>query len=296
MQHQVVEQGLLLCPVRSELPTLIGMSHSDGEADFRRAHRRRRDAHPARDERAQHGEEATGRARDRTRVHTRLVDGGEAVEQVSTRHTHVFEPDASVVHTIEALLEASVLDANAGQYVAGSVSDRHEQRMNALIHAPHDQPSENGRHLPVARRVSYPILGGGVRRRGDDDLIAARFVRRCRLEVAHVGAVSGLGHRVASGQIESADRAEVGTVMPLGAELQYAAPEETELNSELHQDAQVSEREALEDGEGGAGVVSTAVGGGEGGRAQSALREEAHGVQHALTIFVCVETQWDEHG
>jgi hypothetical protein len=75
------------------------------------------------DEGAQRGEEAPVGVLDRAIVRTVLVDLGEAVEQSHARHAHAVEPQPAVVHTVQAELEAVVLDVDARQGPAVLATD-----------------------------------------------------------------------------------------------------------------------------------------------------------------------------
>lgn len=64
-------------------------------------------------EASDHGAEALGHAGDAAAVVAALIHAGKGVQHVVTGHARVVEPDAAVVHTVQAHLGAVVLDAHA---------------------------------------------------------------------------------------------------------------------------------------------------------------------------------------
>ena len=68
---------------------------------------------PPADEGTEHREEAPVRILDGAVVVALRVDPAKLIEQILAGHGDVIEPDAPVVHAVEAHLVAGVLDRNA---------------------------------------------------------------------------------------------------------------------------------------------------------------------------------------
>src|SRR5690606_35009625 len=90
-----------------------------------------------------------------------------------------------------------------------------------------------------------PLLARAQIGCGDDELAAAWLVTRHGPEIAHVGAARALGHRKAAQQLRAGDRGQQRMVL-LGPEPLHAAAEQPELDAELHDQAQIEERQRLE--------------------------------------------------
>ncbi len=101
------------------------------------------------------------------------------------------------------------------------------------------QLREHGGHPAVTHGVADVDLTRPTGRRIDHELARFLVVARQRLEVAYVGAVRRLGHRVATGELQRADIGQVLLVMTLSAEAGDAATEQPELDAELHRQTQV---------------------------------------------------------
>ena len=86
------------------------------------------------------------------------------------------------------------------------VAYRHEHGVHAVsrwltVVAVGEQLGEDDSHAAVARSVADVVLDGVVVRCVHDELVGRRVVRRCRADRLHIGAVTGLGHREAAGQL-----------------------------------------------------------------------------------------------
>jgi len=111
----------------------------------------------------------------------------------------------------------------------------------------------------VADVVLASLLAPFSGRCGDLELPRGSLVDRDRAEGLDVAPVTRLGHREAAHQLPGDQVAQVGVVVRLGAELEDRAAEEPELDADLHQHRQVTERQGLERRHGGADVAPAAV-------------------------------------
>ena len=121
--------------------------------------------------------------------------------------------------------------------------------MHAPLLAAGDQLGEHDGQAPVARGVPDVVLARVVRGRVDDELLGLPVVGGGRAERLHVGAVAGLGHGEAAGQIERGDVAQVALVVAARAEVQHRAAEQAELDAALHEQRQIAHGEGLECGD-----------------------------------------------
>ena len=312
LQCQVVQDRDLGSGRGAELTAPGGVAHRDHEGLLRHGLRSRRDADPARDEGAQHGEEAAAGAGDGTVVAALGTHLGEAVQKRVSRHPHPVEPDAAVVDPVQPFLRPAVLNAHAGKDPAAGVPDGDQEGVDAVVveggggrggcgglagmvvrfqrgviaAARHAQPGEDGGHAAVQRGVADVVLAGVVVRGGDHELGGRGVVGGGCAEVADVGAVTGLGHGVASGKFQRGDPGQVAAVVLLGPELGDAATEEPELHAVLDQHAQVGQRELLEDGHPPTRVALSAVLARVGHRAQTRLGQRPHRGEGALPVLV----------
>ncbi len=167
--------------------------------------------------------------------------------------------------------------------------------MDPVVLVSDDEPREHHGEAAVSRGVADPILAGRLRGRVDDELACRGIVGGGRLEIAHVGAVSGLRHRVAAGQLQSSDGSEVRLVVPPRAELEDAPPEEPELDAELHDDAQVPQGERLESRDRRAGVSAPSEHLRVAERPDPFVGEQAYGVEDTLPVLVVRKTERNRH-
>ena len=221
------------------------VAHGDRERDLRGVDPRTAHAHPPLHQRAEHGEEAAVGVVDRALVAAVRRDVGELVEQVLARDPDVVEGDPAVVDAVEAHLEAVVLDRDAVEHLAAT-PQRYDDGVDPVPLAGHLELGEHHGELRVPGGVADPVLASRRVGRGDDELLGVGVVRRDRAERLHVGAVPHLGHREAAHQPAGDQVAQVGVVVPLGAELQDRAAEQPELHADLHQHRQVAVRQRLE--------------------------------------------------
>ena len=122
-----------------------------------------------------------------------------------------------------------------------------------------DQLGEDDRHPAVLGRVADVVLAGGLVRGVQVEDLGRGVVGARRPQLLDVGAVAGLGHREAAGQVEAHDVAQVLVVLALGAQQLQRAAEQAPLDAGLDHDRQVAEREHLDRGDRAAGVVLAAV-------------------------------------
>src|SRR5206468_8933472 len=113
-------------------PPAQGVLDRDRERDLAGVDAGTADTDPALDQRPEHREEAPVRVVDVGDVDTGLGHVGVPVEQVLPRDADVVEPDPSVVDSVETDLASVVLDLYAGQHLPPVVTDRYDERMNAL--------------------------------------------------------------------------------------------------------------------------------------------------------------------
>ena len=139
--------------------------------------------------------------------------------------------------------------------------------------------------MAVQRRVADVVLARVVVRGGDDELAGFGVVVGGGAQVAHVGAVPGLGHRVAAGQGQGGDAAEVAAVVLFRPELRDAAPEEPELHAVLDEHAEVSQGEFLEGGHGGGRFPPAPELARVGDRAQPFVGQDPDGGEGALAVL-----------
>src|SRR4051794_36258922 len=247
-----VEDANLALAVRClELAAGDAVAHRDGDGDLRCAHCGAGHADPALHERAEHGEEPPGLVLDRAGVCAVLVDAAVTVEKGYTRDTDLVEGEPAVVDAVEAGLVAAVLDRDARTRVSLVIADRHEQRVHAVALVAGHQLREDHGDPPMARGIADVVLDRVLVGRLQDELAALGVVRRRRADRLDVGAMTGLGHREASGQLEAHHRGKEALVVVLGAEMQDRAAEQAPLHAGLHQQGQVTERLGLECGDGG---------------------------------------------
>ena len=296
LMREVAEKRELLAAGRSELPAERGPAHRHGELDLGRAHRGRRDADPARDQGAEHREEAAIRARDRTRVAPLFVHGREAIEQVRARHPDAGEAQEPVVDAFQPHLAAAVRDLDAGQGTTVRVADRDQERMHAVVLAADQQPHEHGRHVSVEGRVADPVLAGRIGGGVDHERAGGRIVTREGLQIPNVRAVPHLRHRVAAGQGERAHIGQVAAMMALRPQVQDTPAEQPELHAVLDQHAAVTERERLEHGERGAGIALAAHLARVAERAETLLGQPLHRGQHALAVLRARQLHREDEG
>ncbi len=225
---------------------------------------------------------------DRALVDALRGDVGEAVEEGLARDAYPVEPDASVVHAVEAHLAAVVLDGDArGALAAGP--DRHDERVHALARAVDLQLGEHDSQFSVTGRVADVVLARLVALGGDDELLGGGVVPRDGAERLHVGAVSGLGHREAAHQLPGDQVGQIGVVVAFGAQVQDRAAEEAELHADLDEHRQIAERQRLERGDRGPDVPAPAVPGGEPHTGLARRRHLDHPFAHPLAERVDVE-------
>ena len=244
----VIDQAGLPFARRTELAAVEGVAGGDGGADLGGADGAGPDRDTPRHQGAEHGEEALVGAGDRRFVAAVLGDRGEAAEQVVARDPDLVEPDAPVVHAVEAELVAAVAEPDAGHRPAALVADRHHDRVDAVLFVADPQLREHGGHPGVGGGVADPLLAGALVRGVDHDRVAVRVVGRGGPEAHHVRAVAELGHGEATEQLALRRRREPALLLLVGAEEEDAPAEEPELDPELHQHREVAEAEGLEGG------------------------------------------------
>ena len=237
---------------------------------------------------------------------------GEAVEQRVAGDPHVVEPDAPVVDAVQPFLRAAILDADARGGRAGIVPDGDQEGVHAVVlegEGPrrgrrgvcagrgsvvrggaipangHTEPREDGGHAPVQRGVADVVLARVVVRGGDHEFARRGVVGGRRAEVPDVGAVAGLGHGVAPGKFQRRDPGQVAAMVLFRPQLCDAAAEEPELHAVLDQDAEVAQRELLEDGNRAARVALAPVFARVRDRAQPRLRQHVDGREGALAVL-----------
>ena len=155
------------------------------------------------------------------------------------------EPDPAVVDAVEAELGAAVLDPDAAARCRRSSRSGTSSACTPRCSPPMIELGEDGGHPAVARGVADVVLAGGVVGRVDDELLGLGVVGRGRPQRLHVGAVAGLGHREAAGQLERAmsraGSARGGCSVP---EVQHGAAEQAPLHAGLDQQREVAEGRA----------------------------------------------------
>ena len=97
--------------------------------------------------------------------------------------------------------------------------------------------------------------------------------------------MAGLGHGVAPGKLQGSDPGQVAAVVLFRPQLCDAAPEQPELHAVFDQDAEVAQRELLEDGHRTARVALAPVFARVGHRAQPRLRQHMDGREGALAVL-----------
>jgi len=167
--------------------------------------------------------------------------------------------------------------------------DEHEQRVHAVVLAAHRQLREHHGQPPVAGGVADVVLARVLARGGDDELLRGQVVGGHGAEGLDVGAVPGLGHREAAGQVDGGQRRQVLLVVLLGAEAVHRAAEQAELHADLDEQAEVAVREGLEAGDGAAGVVGPAVLVGERARPGAGLGDLARPLEDEVAVGVAVQ-------
>ena len=162
----------------------------------------------------------------------------------SRGNAHGVEPDPPVVDPVQPFLRPAILDAHAGEDPAALVPDGDQEGVNAVVvedggrgvvgmvvwlprgvltTARNAQPGEYGGHAPVQRGVADVVLARVLVRGGDHELGRRGVVGGGRAEVADIGAVPGLGHRVAAGKFQRGDPRQVEAVVLLRPKLRDAA-------------------------------------------------------------------------
>jgi hypothetical protein len=175
------------------------------------------------------------------------------------RHPHVVEGQPAVVDAEQAGLRAVVPDGDARARGAVVVADRHQPGVHAVVLALGDQLGEDDGHPAVLGGVADVVLARGLVRGVQVERARLRVVRAGRAQLLDVGAVPGLGHREAAGQVEAHDVGEVGLVLPLAAQQLDGTAEQAPLHPGLDHQRQVTEGEHLDGGHRAAGVVLAAV-------------------------------------
>jgi hypothetical protein len=125
------------------------------------------------------------------------------------------------------------------------VAERDDERVHAVALAADDQLREHGGDPPVIGRVADVLLARAVGGSVDHEFLAARVIRRRRLQLLDVGAVRGLGHREAAGELERRGRLQVALVMGAGAQLLDGAAPQAELDPELDQQGEIAKGQRL---------------------------------------------------
>src|SRR5205823_2604431 len=106
-----------------------------------------------------------------------------------------------------------------------------------------------------------------------------------RLQLLHVRAVSGLCHREAPGQLERGRRLQVALVVARRPQLLDGAAPQPELDSDLDQQREVTQRERLKAGHVRARVVATAQLLGKAWCGETYPGQLLAPLQHALAIL-----------
>ena len=133
--------------------------------------------------------------------------------------------------------------------VPSLVADRHQPGVHAVVLALGDQLGEDDRHPAVLGRVADVVLAGGLVRGVQVEASAVvGVVGAGRPQLLDVGAVAGLGHREAAGQVEAHDVAQVRLVVALGAQQLDGAAEQAPLDAGLDHQRQVAEGQHLDRG------------------------------------------------
>ena len=169
------------------------------------------------------------------------------------------EAQPAVVHAVEPGLRSVVADGDTGHRVAVVVADRHQPGVHAPALALGDQLGEDDGHPAVLGGVADVVLAGGLVRGVQVEAAGLRVVGARGAQLLDVGAVPGLGHGEAARQVEAHDVAQVGVVVPLGAEQLHGTAEQPPLDAGLDHERQVAERQHLDRGDRAAGVVVAAV-------------------------------------
>ncbi len=131
--------------------------------------------------------------------------------------------------------------------------------MHALGLALDLELGEDHGRVGVPGGVADVVLARHLVGRGDHELLGRRVVGRDRAECLDVRAVSGLGHREAAHDLPGDQVGEVGVMVRLRAQLQDRSAEEPELDPDLDQHRQVTEREGLEGRDRGPDITAAAV-------------------------------------
>src|SRR5690606_18677661 len=109
-------------------------------------------------QRAEHRKESAVIAGDRAVEFSFIRNTRESVEKIVVWHNDVGESDQSVIDAIQSHLSAAVSYRYARQQSALCVSERDEERTDAVILFFHDHFSKDCCHLSVTRRVPDEFL------------------------------------------------------------------------------------------------------------------------------------------
>ncbi len=272
----VVQQPHLLLAAAGagELAPRVPVADRDRQGGLRGGARPARDAHPSAHQRAEHGEEPSGGVGDGAGVGAVLGDRPVPAQKRRTRHLHPVEGQAAVVDAVQPGLGAAVPDRHPGQRAPLFVPDRHQQGVHPVVLAQCAQTGEDHRRAPVPGGVADVVLAGRLVRGVHGERFRPGVVAGGGAEPLHVGAVPGLGHGEAAGQVQRDHPGQVLGALGVGAQRLDRAAEQAPLHPDLDHQGHVGD-EHLEGHARGAEVARAAdlageavaghLGAGEGG-------------------------------
>jgi hypothetical protein len=195
---------------------------------------------------SQHGEEAAAGAGDRGAVGPVGVDAAVAVQEVGPRDAHPGEVQPAVVDPVEPALDTVVLTADAGQELPGfRVAEVHVERMDPMVDVPGDQLGEHHGAQAVDGGVADVVLPRCAEGRVHHELVSGGIERSGGGDAGHVGAVSGLGHGKAAGDLKAHNAGEPLGVVLGRAEVHHCGPEEPPLHACLDLQRRIRHHEFL---------------------------------------------------
>ena len=91
--------------------------------------------------------EAAGIVRQRAGVHAVPTDIGEAIQETSARNADVCEGNPSIIDAVEAHFNTAVANGHPGKDLAELVSQRNQERVNAMVATFGDELGEHDRDV-----------------------------------------------------------------------------------------------------------------------------------------------------
>lgn len=179
---------------------------------------------------------------------------------------------------------ATVLDAHPFGRLTVCLADGHHESVHAIVLAVGFELRKHGHGVTVARGVANPFLARRHRRAVDHERPGFGIVGCGGFEHAHVRAVAGFGHGEATQQLQRGDIVQIFLMMFVRAQKQDAAAKQAELNAEFHDQAQVEQRQCLEQVDEGGHVVFSADGFGYRISAQAVLGQHFKPAHDRLTL------------